>query len=253
MATATADKTPLIGVAGWSIPAAYRSHFGEGDSVLARYATRLDCVEINSAFYRPHQRKTYARWANSVPARFRFSVKMPKAITHEHALQRCGGLLDRFFDECSGLGDKLGAVLVQLPPSLAFDARTASVFFAMARRRSPQTAALVCEPRHRSWLSPEAEALLARHRINRVGADPDPIGAGGEPSASGACRYWRLHGSPRVYYSPYDEDRLGILADRLDASPRAWVIFDNTAAGYAVRDALRLKQRMHGWSDAAPD
>ncbi len=239
---ATAGDAPRIGVAGWSIPAQDRAQFGDGASVLARYATRFDCVEINSSFYRPHQRKTYERWAASVPDRFRFSVKMAKAVTHEHALQHCGGLLDRFFGECSGLGQKLGVVLVQLPPSLVFEARAASTFFGMVQRRLPPSAAVACEPRHRTWLSPSAQALLARHGVNRVGADPDPIGAGVAPSVAGACRYWRLHGSPRIYYSPYGDERLRAIADRIDASGQTWVVFDNTAAGHAVRDALRLRE-----------
>lgn len=230
-----------VGVAGWSLPAAHRCAFGEGGSVLARYATGLNCVEINSSFYRPHQTKTYERWARSVPAGFRFSVKMPKAITHEHSLQGCAGLLDRFVDECSGLGRKLDVVLIQLPPSLAFSARVASTFFSMVRRRVPTWVHLACEPRHRSWSAAPAEAVMARHGVNRVGADPDPIGAGDAPSPFGTCRYWRLHGTPRIYYSEYPDQALDAIARRVrTAAPAApaWVIFDNTAHGHAIANAL---------------
>jgi hypothetical protein len=72
-----------IGCAGWSIPAAHRDRFGGGASALARYATRLHCVEINSSFHRSHKRETYARWAAAVPAQFRFAVKMPRTISHD--------------------------------------------------------------------------------------------------------------------------------------------------------------------------
>src|SRR5690554_5249594 len=112
-----------IGCAGWSIPSRHKHLFGEGGSHLARYATRFDVTEINSTFYRPHQPRTFERWAASVPARFRFSVKLPRQITHEARLLRTGDALTEFFDGVAGLGKKLGGVLVQLPPSLAFDAR----------------------------------------------------------------------------------------------------------------------------------
>ncbi len=230
-----------MGVAGWSLPAAHRSAFGEGGSVLARYATGLNCVEINSSFYRPHQIKTYERWARSVPAGFRFSVKTPKTITHERSFQGCAGLLDRFVDECSGLDRKLEVILIQLPPSLAFSARVASTFFSMIRRRVPARVHLVCEPRHPSWLTEPAEAIMTRHGVSRVGADPDPIGAGNAPSAFGSCRYWRLHGTPRIYYSDYSDETLDALARQVRAAATAapaWIVFDNTAQGHAIANAL---------------
>src|SRR5690606_24647260 len=103
------------------------------------------------------------RWAASVPAAFRFSVKLPKAITHDARLLGTGDALTAFFDGTSGLGRKLGGVLVQLPPSLAFDARTADRFFAMLRRRC--TAAVACEPRHPSWFEPAVDVLWQRYSI----------------------------------------------------------------------------------------
>jgi uncharacterized protein YecE (DUF72 family) len=80
------------GCAGWSLPSAYAGDFGEGQSALQRYATRFSRVEINSSFYRPHKPETYARWAQAVPAHFRFSVKMPQAISHEAGLRGGGAL-----------------------------------------------------------------------------------------------------------------------------------------------------------------
>jgi uncharacterized protein YecE (DUF72 family) len=93
-----------IGTAGWNVPSLYLDRVPSGGSHLERYARHLNAVEINSSFYRPHRRTTYQRWAQSVPADFRFSVKLPKAITHQAGLVDCGGLLDRFVDEVTGLG-----------------------------------------------------------------------------------------------------------------------------------------------------
>lgn len=236
-------RAPRIGCAGWSIPAEHRHLFGPGDSGLARYATRFDAVEINSSFYRPHQRKTYQRWADTVPPDFRFSVKAPKAITHEQRLERSGAALDRFVDEIEGLGDKLGGVLVQLPPSLMFDARIAANFFAMLRRRV--SAGIACEPRHASWFAAASDVLWERYGIARVGADPALHDEAAIAVGKGAWRYWRWHGSPRMYYSAYGEDRLQSLAAQVRTSTPAraepWIIFDNTAQGHATADAARLQ------------
>jgi uncharacterized protein YecE (DUF72 family) len=237
-----------IGCAGWSIPSRHAGLFGSGDSHLARYATRFDVAEINSTFYRPHHARTFERWAASVPRGFLFSAKLPKAISHEMRLQRAGDALTTFFDQVAGLGPKLGGVLLQLPPSLAFDARVAERFFAMLRRRSGTRVA--CEPRHASWFTPAADALLMRHAVARVAADPARLPGAASPGGAGAAarwRYWRWHGSPRIYYSRYDDAALQALANGLvraaSARTPAWCILDNTAHGHAMEDAARL-QRM---------
>jgi len=221
----------------------HRALVGDEGSHLARYATRFDAVEINSSFYRSHAAATYARWAAQVPRDFHFSVKLPKAITHEAALRRCGPQLTRFAEETAGLGRTLGGVLVQLPPSLVFDARVADTFFAMLRRRF--TCAVACEPRHPSWFQPPVDALWRRHAVARVAADPARVAEAAQPGGAGRWAYFRWHGSPRMYYDAYDDARLQALATaaRTAASSRrtAWVIFDNTAAGHALADAARLQ------------
>lgn len=248
MATAAKSRTPAvrIGCAGWSIPSRHAPLFGDGDSHLARYATRFDVTEINSTFYRPHQPRTFERWAASVPRKFRFSVKLPKHITHEARLHGAGDALTEFFDAVAGLGTKLGGVLVQLPPSLVFDAAVANRFFAMLRRRCAVPVA--CEPRHASWFEPEVEPVWRRFAIARVAADPARLPVAAHPGgAAGPARwsYWRCHGSPRIYYSRYDDAALGALAQELREVGRvrspAWCIMDNTAHGHAVEDAARLQ------------
>ena len=85
-----------VGTAGWSIPAGTRDRFPATGTLLERYAQRLSVAEINTSFYRPHRRTTYEKWAASVPADFRFSVKLPKAITHKRKLLHCSDLIERF-------------------------------------------------------------------------------------------------------------------------------------------------------------
>ncbi len=211
--------------------------------MLARYASRFSVVEVNSSFYRQHQTKTYARWASSVPRNFRFSVKLPRAISHELALRDSGPLLDRFLGEVEGLGNKLGGFLLQLPPSFALDLRTASAFFRAFRNRS--NVPLVFEPRHPSWFTARAEPLFERFEISRVTADPAVEGAG-RPNFTPYWPYWRWHGSPRMYYSAYSEEALSALAVEVRQSRTApiarWVIFDNTAHDFAVTNAARFQE-----------
>jgi uncharacterized protein YecE (DUF72 family) len=231
-----------IGCAGWSIASAQRPLFGDGASGLERYATRFDAVEINSSFYRPHRRETYERWAGVVPTDFRFAVKIPKTVSHEARLVGTGALLDAFLGQAQGLGPKLACLLLQLPPSLALDARVAATFFAMLRRR--WDGGIACEPRHASWFGAAADRLWERHRIARVGADPAPLEPARYSTGTKALRYWRWHGAPRMYYSAYDEQALQAMAAEVlgdtPAAAEAWVIFDNTAHGHALPNALRF-------------
>jgi uncharacterized protein YecE (DUF72 family) len=104
-----------IGTAAWSIPKEHAAPFPAIGSHLERYGAVLNAVEIKSSFYRPHRTVIYERWVASVPEGFRFAVKVPKAITHECRLKDVDDLLDRFLSEVSGLGPKLGPLLVQLP------------------------------------------------------------------------------------------------------------------------------------------
>jgi uncharacterized protein YecE (DUF72 family) len=234
--------TVRVGCAGWSLPRELQDRFAAGASHLQRYASRLNATEINSSFHRSHKDWVWRRWAESVPDDFRFSVKLPKAITHERRLAGCDSLLAAFMADASLLGDKLGCLLVQLPPSLAFDAAVTDGFLRGLREGFARDVAL--EPRHASWFGPEADALLAGHRIARVLADPVRHDGGRVPGGWQEFVYVRLHGSPRVYYSAYEPAWLATLARRIRQAvadgQRAWCIFDNTASGAAAGDALTL-------------
>ena len=240
--------TPVrVGTAGWSIPRAVSDRFpGEG-SHLERYARVFRCAEINSTFYRSSRSATYARWARSTPEDFRFSVKMPKAITHESGLTASREQVAAFFAEMeAGLGEKLGPVLVQLPPKRTFEAGLVRAFLERVRELRPE-GGIVLEPRHPDWFGAEVEALLGELRIGRVAADPAPVPAAAVPGGWPGLVYHRLHGSPRVYYSSYAEASLDELGARLQAEAYAaevWCVFDNTASGAAAADALRLLERL---------
>ncbi len=236
-----------IGTAGWSIPPAAGKAFPPAGSHLERYAALLNAVEINSTFYRLPRRATVERWRDVTPGGFRFAVKMPGRITHECGLCNVRFELKEFIELCSGFGDKLGPVLVQLPPSLEFERRAAVAF--LERLRSLHGGPVAWEPRHPSWFSRAVEELLLRYRIARVAADPARVPAAGLSAAANELVYYRLHGSPRMYYSAYEQEYLGALADDLRSAAaqpstrEVWCIFDNTALGAAAVNALELRKR----------
>ena len=232
-----------VGTAGWNIPRAHRHRFPASGSGLQRYAARLNAAEINTSFYRPHAVATYERWAAAVPADFRFSVKIPKLITHERGLTRAREPLGRFLAEIAGLGSRLGPLLVQLPPSHQFDVRRVGRFFELLRAR--HEGPVVCEPRHASWTTKAADALLVRFRVARVAADP-PRAAGLEsPGGWSGVVYYRWHGSPRPYFSPYSMEQLRALVVKLsECASDAWCVFDNTGSGSAAGNALDLRGLM---------
>lgn len=242
-------RHPRIGLAGWSEAVRrYRNRFpGEASTDLARYAGVFDFVEINSSFYRSLPAVTCAKWASEVPENFRFAVKMHRLITHFTKLQE-PQLLENFFASTAGLGSKLAAVLVQLPPTLVFDATIAEKFFRTLQNLSE--VAVVCEPRHPSWTEPPARELLENFRIGMVHTEITPTPP---EENSNLPVYYRLHGSPRRYYSSYTESQLAALAACLTMTNKVpqFVVFDNTASHAGVDNALELQRLLAATSTPA--
>ena len=239
-----------IGTAGWSLSRDLAADFlGEG-SHLQRYARVLDCVEINSSFHRSHRVAVYERWAASTPSGFRFAAKLPRSITHDARLRRAREPLRRFLSEVAGLGERLAVLLVQLPPSFAFEARPVRAFFRLLRESF--AGAVVCEPRHASWFTAAVDHELAALRVGRAAADPARWPEAAQPGGwlgpagdgRGAVLYHRWHGTPRVYWSRYEAKWLQARASELARWPIAadtWCVFDNTAKGAATVNALELR------------
>jgi uncharacterized protein YecE (DUF72 family) len=232
----------FIGTAGWSIPRASADHCPGDGTHLQRYARVFRAAEINSSFHRPHSPETYRKWARSTGLSFRFAVKLPRVITHDLKLRAARRPLEQFLQESAGLGVRRGPLLVQLPPSLAFEKRAARTFFDLLRSRFDGF--VVCEPRHLTWFTPEANALLVSFEVGRVAADPPPVPGADLPGGWPDIVYYRLHGSPDKYWSRYDPDYIRKLASALrlvPASVPAWCIFDNTASGAALENAWELQ------------
>lgn len=242
---------PFIGCAGWGLSSANKSFFPLAGNHLERYSAVLPCVEINTSFYRLHRPETYARWRDSVPDAFQFSVKLLRTITHYKRLQGCEADLQQFLESVGPLHSKWGCLLVQLPPSLSYVDTHARQFFTLLRELVDVD--IVCEPRHPTWFQEDVLAWLAGLDIAYVEADPVVKGCEVPVEARpvGArlkTRYIRLHGSPHIYHSSYSENFLARIAEQLDADRasgrRGWCIFDNTASGAAIENALTLLAKL---------
>jgi uncharacterized protein YecE (DUF72 family) len=229
-----------IGCAGWSILSRHAGYFPAEGSHLQRYAAVFDAVEINSSFYRPHRAATWAAWGAAVPATFRFAVKMPRAFSHDGRLHVDARALRAFLDPLRELGPRLGPLLLQLPGSLPFEPAVALRFLDRLRRVHP--GAVVVEPRHASWFAAPVARALRERGIARVAADPARTPRAAVPGGAHAIEYARLHGAPRMYYDEYPAAALSRLVRRALRPDRRvrerWLMFDNTAHGHALTDAL---------------
>lgn len=233
---------PVIATAGWSIPKAVADRFPEEGTGLARYASVFNGVEVNSTFYRRHRTATFERWAASVPDDFRFAVKLPGEMTHGLRLRNIGPVFETLLADVAPLGGKLGPLLCQLPPSLSFRVEEAQLAFAVMRSLYDGT--IVIEPRHRSWNTPSAIETLQHFGLSRVFADPAPVWQKADFATPPS--YVRLHGSPQIYYSSYDEAEIRAFLAWLE--PEDWCVFDNTAAGAACENALVMLDAASGIS-----
>lgn len=240
-----ATQRPMIhiGLSGWSYPG-WRNGFYKGVPQrrwLAHCAAHFDTIEANGTFYRLPKPGPLRRWRGETPDGFTFVAKGHRMVTHIKRLNDPADSIVRQRDALKALGDKLGAVLWQLPASLKRDDdRLAALIAALRRWRGPRHA---IEFRDRSWFCrPVADALRDAGIANCVSdASRWPLWS----EATADLVYIRLHGHSQVYASRYADASLRRWAARI----RRWrtdghavhVYFDNDAKGHAPYDALRLK------------
>jgi uncharacterized protein YecE (DUF72 family) len=176
-------------------------------------------------------------------------VKLPRTITHDLALEDAREPFVAFLHQTEGLAEKRGPVLVQLPPSLAFDEAVVRRFFELVR--GLYNGIVVCEPRHATWFSPAVDSLLEMYAVARVAADPAPVAAAADPAGWPGVVYFRLHGSPRKYWSRYDEE---FLATRATAIRRLCQPMRCGASSTTPQAELRQRMRcscLNGWQSLA--
>lgn len=236
-----------IGTSGWSYDAWTRPFYPDGLSAaerLAWYAGHFGSVEIDTSFYRLPEPETVARWRDTVPAGFVFSVKASRYITHMKKLKDPAATLPPFLERVALLGDRLGPILFQLPPRWACNlARLESFLTALDTRHR-----YAFEFRDPSWFGPDTLAALGRHGAAFCIYDLD--GRLSPLAATADFVYLRLHGSDGAYQGRYDDATLeswaGHIARWAGEGRAVYAYFDNDQHGYAALNALRLKQLLAG-------
>jgi uncharacterized protein YecE (DUF72 family) len=185
---------------------------------LEHYAQSFATVEVNNAFYRLPERHTFEQWRERTPGDFCVAVKMSRYLTHIKRLNDPGEPVARFFGRADALGDRLGPVLIQLPPTLKANLPALDEVL----KRFPQGAKAVVEPRHRSWFTADLRRLLERHNAALCWADRQgkPQGPLWRTADFGYLRMHEGRATPRPRYG--------------DRALRSWV--ERIAAGLGGRD-----------------
>jgi uncharacterized protein YecE (DUF72 family) len=230
-----------IGTSGWNYGHWKGVFYPEGLASrewLRFYAEQFRTVELNVTFYRSVRPETFAKWRSTVPDGFLFSVKMSRYITHIKRLKVEQESMRRFFESVSVLAEKLGVILIQLPPSLKFDAELMTDFFGGLDPAFKYTV----EARNATFVDERFFSLLRERNIAWCIADT----AGRYPyheSVTAAFVYMRLHGSERLYASSYSDDELKAVREKIAAwGKEAFVYFDNDFCGFAPQNGRRLME-----------
>ncbi|MBS1152916.1 MAG: hypothetical protein H6Q89_4614 [Myxococcaceae bacterium] len=238
----------FVGTSGWVYPG-WRQHL-YFDTPVKRWlevASRtFDALEINGSFYTQIKPETYARWRRETPDDFRFALKGHRYVTHYKRLGGCEQSIVLLRDQARGLGDKLRAVVWQLPSTFGLDLGRLEDFLRALERWAEVRHAL--ELRHASWFVPAVAARLREARVAVCLSDaPDfPMWR----AVTTDLVYVRLHGHTRKYASRYSLPHLRRwttdIHGWLDEGREVHVYFDNDAEGHAVRNALTLRALVHG-------
>lgn len=231
-----------IGTSGWSYRHWVGPFYPEGTPAkgyLDHYIQHFATTELNNTFYSLPKPKTLAGWRDAVPEDFDFACKASRYITHMKKLKDPADSTKRFFETVDVLGDKLGPILFQLPPSWGVDLERLGSFLAAL----PGGRRYTFEFRDESWLTPAVYDLLSKHDAALCIYHLEGFLSPKEVTAGFV--YVRLHGpEEEAYRGSYGDAALAGWARRLaewsGAGRDVYCYFDNDEAGYAPNDALRL-------------
>jgi Uncharacterized conserved protein len=250
MVSEAKSKGIFIGTSGWS----YR-HWSEifypkdmkPDKYLEYYITRFSCVELNSCFYHLPLKSTVSGWMNRTPETFRFCTKLNRFITHELKLVNSEVALEKYFEVFENMKSRLGPVLIQLPPGLSFDKTLIHEFLDIIKNQY-SLYRFAIEIRHESWINDNFFDLLAHRGIAFVIADSGNRFPYYE-TVTADFVYLRFHGREQLYASDYSEADLKLYAEKiiswLDEDKEVWVFFNNDLHGFAINNAVRLREMIY--------
>jgi uncharacterized protein YecE (DUF72 family) len=236
-----------IGTSGWSYKHWRGLYYPTGVKVadwLPFYARSFSSTEINGSFYRLPSEETVKRWVEQVPPDFTFCPKMSRFLTHMKKLKDPEEPLERFFGVFEYMKRKMGPVLIQLPPQLKFNYDVAIYFYRLLTT-TYSSYQFVVEVRHDSWLEPDSISLMNQYQIGFVISHSHQAFPYME-LVTAKHIYVRFHGPGHLYASSYSEALLQEYAGKFcrwrEEGHVVWAYFNNDVHGYAVTDALRLKE-----------
>lgn len=232
----------FIGTSGWHYDD-WRGRFYPGELPKAKwlefYARHLPTVELNNSFYRLPSENAFNNWHDSSPADFVFAVKVSRFITHIKRLKNSEEAMGNFVKRAMILGEKLGPLLYQLPPSMHRNDETLESFLSSL----PGEMKHVIEFRHQSWLAEKVFEIMRQHNAGLCVFDMPSFTCPLRATADFA--YIRFHGSNSLYSSCYSDEelagwakRIADLALNLDS---VYIYFNNDVGGFAVRNALTIR------------
>lgn len=228
----------ILGTSGWQYKDWKGLFYPKGLSELPFYASGFATVELNNSFYRLPSRENFSGWASQTPDDFVFAVKMSRFLTHIKRLRDPAEPVERFLRHASGLGGKLGPVLLQLPPTLPFDKEALHAVLS----EFPRSIRVAVEPRHESWWSALARGVLEKHGAalcwaDRLGRPQSPLW---RTADFGYVRFHEGRANPRPRYG---RASLSAWLDRISSSfsgEPVYAYFNNDPGGAALHDAVAL-------------
>lgn len=208
------------------------------------YSSKFDTLELNVTFYRFPQVSFLENWYNISPAHFLFSVKVPRLITHYKRFNDTDRLLSDFYTSIrTGLKDKLGPVLFQLPPQIVY---SREMLLKIMDSVDPSFQNVI-EFRHESWWKKSIQQELGKKQISFCGISYPKLPE--DVIINTSIVYYRFHGLKKLYYSAYENNELERVIDAIAGNKKiksAFIYFNNTATAAAIENAVYIEQFVEG-------
>lgn len=239
-----------VGLSGWDSQFIFE-HLSSSKDKLAAYAQTFSTVEVNSTFYHTPRQTTVEGWLERTPETFLFSIKMNKLFSHTERLhltaEGCDKLAE-FVAHTALLKGRLAWYLLQLPPSLAYDATGLTGFLSQLRDLANKEGVqpkIAVEFRHLSWYKEDNSGLLEPYGAFQVISNSP----GKWPTLwleNDETHYIRLHGNRKMWYSEYSDEELDKVLEFLNKSKakESWIYFDNTATAAARNNSIALMKKL---------